>query len=57
MKITHEILGNLKEMETFTFDPKIVAKVQVEYDKDKPKIRKEIDNKVIKELNKALVIK
>ena len=44
MKITHEILGNLKEMETSTFDPKIVAKVQAEYDKDKPKIRKEVEN-------------
>ena len=44
MKITHEILDNLKEMETFTFDPKIVAKDQAEYDKDKPKIRKEIEN-------------
>jgi len=55
MKITQEILGNLKEAETITIDPKIVAKVQAEYDKEKPRIKKEIEEEFrefVRELSK-----
>lgn len=43
MRVQHQILHNLKEAETVTIDPDIVAKVQAEYDKAKPEIRKEIE--------------
>ncbi len=41
MRVQHQILNNLKEIESF--DPEVVSKVRAEYEKEKPKIKKEIE--------------